>query len=272
MSKKYYVMLENTEIHSATANSNIFTNGFPALTNFIGFAEFIKYKINLIENSLIEKVKISVVINKINFHKIHSKFQIYRKIDKVDNSNLNASTVEEYKANLNLNLILKLELDEDNLINDSEIDTINFIKDFFDKNRYNFKIAGGKVFTFKETITSDYSNILKKLKNYKQSFILEKSEYEFENMSEDEIVNVLSGKTYGKHFLLQTGYNLLEDFQESNFSRNNEETATAYPTFDLLRVRKIASYLFEQNYLDIFNFFEHKYLKDKKSLNCIFSK
>ena len=122
------------------------------------------------------------------------------------------------------------------------------------------------------SITSDYTNIIKKLNKYKQSFILEKSEYDFNDLSEEEIVAVLANKVYGKHFLLQTGYKLLEEFKESKLSRNNEDTAIAYPLFDFLRVRKVASYLFEQNYLDIENFFENKFNESNKSLNCNFSK
>lgn len=270
MSKKFYVFMENVDIYSATANSNVFTNGFPALTNFMGFSEYLKFQMNSLENDLIENSKISVIINNINFNKAHNKFQLYRKVDAPTHGQVNASTVEEYKVDLNLNLILKFEVNEDNFINDSELDTLTFIKDYFIKNKYNFKIAGGKVFNFKETITTEYSNILKKLLKYKQSFILEKSEYDFENSSEEVILEVLSQKVYGKHFLLQTGYKLLEDFEKSNFSRNNEDTALAYPRFDFLRVRKIASYLFDQNYLEIDNFFEQKFLN--KEVICKYSK
>lgn len=272
MSKKYYIMLENLDLHSATANSNILTSGFPALTNFIGFAEFIKFKINSIEKKLLLSNKISIIINEMYLNKAHDKFNLYRKVDNPSHGQISASTVDERKVNLNLNIIMRLEINEDYYINDSEIDTFNFIKNFFDENKYNFKIAGGKIFNFKETITSDYSNILKLLKKYKQSFILEKSEYDFEHLSEDNVVEVLSGKVTGKHFLLQTGYKLLSDFKESNYSRNNEETTLAIPKFDLLRVRKVASYLFDQNYLDIDNFFSYSFNNDVLELNCVFSK
>lgn len=266
MSKEMYLIIENAEVYSSTSNGNLFTTGFPALTNFLGFSEYIKFILNEDQMDLVNNCSISIVVNDMDYQKSHNKFMLYKKNDSVKDGNTNASTVDEKKVFLNLNLYLKINLDKDNYVNDSEIDTIKYIQQKINEKQFNFKIAGGKIFNSVIFLTKDNEDIIKSLSKKRHSFLLEKSELDINEMSNKEIVSTLNEKTNNrKQLFLQVGYSILEDFKEINLSRNGAENALAIPILNFIQARKVYSYLYNDNYKDVENYFEQK-IEDNKIL------
>lgn len=269
-SSSVFLVLKDINVFDATANSNIFTTGFPALTNFVGLSEFIKYKINENFPNLVNENSVSIVINEQFYNqkhknvdrRTHVKYIMAQKVGGLpEPGKINAATVDERTVQLNLNLIFKLSVNSEYYIDDDERKTYETLEIFLNNLILEMKVGGGKMFLNNHTpfLTKDINRVLHSLEDKKDSYIIEKGVLDFENLSNFERRNILNGnlsieQPIGKYFLLQTGYKYI--CNSKDFTRDGKMGTIANPIFDFVRLRKVASYLYNNNYNDILCFFK----------------
>lgn len=255
---KLYLVMESVNVSSATSTSTPFTSAFPALTNFLGLSESLRYLVNSkLKENLILDSEISVVVNSQSYQAHHPKFSRYRFEDKSKaKKGENASIVDEKMVDLNLNLYIKFDLKEDLTILD-----IDDIKSILSNKKFDLKVAGGVAIPQKYYFTTNIKDIFKSLKQFKKSFILQEANLDFNNplVSYEEKVKYLKNNN---DLFLQTGFNTIKD-----------ETGKVLgdPIFNFVGKKMVASFLTNENHLEQKIFFRSEYNNNKSSckLNLI---
>ena len=254
--KKINLGLMKFRVEEANAQTNLYTNGFPGITNFVGFGKAIAVKF-LEAYPKYQKIKfdfvgVAISIHEMQVKKDHPKYVRYKQSDWKGNDSIVASTIDARNMFMTLSLFISFNFDKELAMNEDEIfdneiqdNLINFITTYY----HYFKLAGGRIYLDAKKPIQQFDNINEFLRLLPFSnYILEDNFH----LIVDKIDDVFQLFTHqnddtpkteylGKYFLLQTGYQLLEMPQKKSFSRNNYPHAFSEAILKPVRVRMIAS-------------------------------
>ena len=131
-----YLVIPNYRAQNVNAEANQYVAGLPAITGFTGFAhQQIRLLNQPIDMGLLENGT-AIVIHDFHLRAGHPRCPAYMKDE---NGSEAASIVEEFKADIQLSLLIRVGIDKSRLDEDDEVDDIadNMLKNHFIGEQHN---------------------------------------------------------------------------------------------------------------------------------------
>lgn len=191
MDNYYYLLIKNIKIEGANAISSPLTYGFPAISGFVGAVHQLSRKIKnksyiKDENVFIYFDGVSISCNSFQLHTYENYFKQKRQI--LDKQGKNQSIIQEGFMDLDVNLILKMHLKNDNkslltdkLKNEQSENYTNIIKDV--KNLLlSQRLVGGNIVNIGEIDIFSPSELNKIASKIRPSFVLVESHKDMEEI------------------------------------------------------------------------------------------